>query len=211
MSDSGDILLQVLDEAPDDGGTPHPGEEEASALAVAEYGRGEAREADVGGQPSATMWRILVTPEARRDLGQREREIRTLEEAIRAKDPNLMDRVMARARGRLDVLRYELDGLRRLIEMPEGFRPQQLSHFPRYDVILLRRCPAHPDQWLVGAGRSRIMVDRDARAIVLLKVLPGTADRPNKLRKLLDLFRFLPMNIRLIRTVRRARRSDRAR
>jgi hypothetical protein len=206
--DSSELLLQVLDEAPDDLDTPRPGEEAASALAVAEYGRGEATQADVGGQPSATAWRILITPEAGRDLEQREREIRTLEEAIRAKDPNLMDRVMARAPGRLDVRRYELNGLRRLIDRPERFRPQRLSHFPRYDVILLRRCPAHPDQWLVGAGRSRIMVDRDARAIVLLKVLPGTADRRNKPRKLLDLFRFLPMNIRLIRTIRRALRND---
>ena len=208
MLDSSELLLQVLDEAPDDLDTPRPGEEAASALAVAEYGRGEARQADVRGQPSAPAWRILITPEAGRDLEQREREIRTLEEAIRAKDPNLMDRVMARAPGRLDVRRYELNGLRRLIDRPERFRPQRLSHFPRYDVILLRRCPAHPDQWLVGAGRSRIMVDRDARAIVLLKVLPGTADRRNKPRKLLDLFRFLPMNIRLIRTIRRALRND---
>jgi hypothetical protein len=207
--DSSELLLQVLDEAPDDLDTPRPGEEAASALAVAEYGRGEATQADVGGQPSATAWRILITPEAGRDLEQREREIRTLEEVIRTRDPNLMDRMTARAPAGLDIGRYVLNGLRRLIDRPERFRPQRLSHFPRYDVILLRRCPAHPDQWLVGAGgRSRIMVDRDARTIVLLKVLPGTADRRNKPRKLLDLFRFLPMNIRLIRTIRRARRND---
>ena len=208
MSDSSELLLQVLDEAPDDRGMPRPGEEAASALAVAEYGRGEARQADVRGQPSAPAWRILITPEAGRDLEQREREVRVLEEVIRTRDPNLMDRVTARAPAGLDLGRYELNELRRLIDRPERFRPQRLSHFPRYDVILLRRCPAHPDQWLVGAGRSRIMVDRDARTIVLLKVLPGTADSRNKRRKLLDLIRFLPMNIRLIRTIRRARRSD---
>ena len=208
MLDSSELLLQVLDEAPDDLDTPRPGEEAASALAVAEYGRGEARQADVRGQPSTPAWCILITPEAGRDLEQREREVRVLEEVIRTRDPNLMDRVTARAPARLDLRRNELNELRRLIDRPERFRPQPLSHFPRYDVILLRRCPAHPDQWLVGAGRSRIMVDRDARAIVLLKVLPGTADRRNKPRKLLDLFRFLPMNIRLIRTIRRARRSD---
>jgi hypothetical protein len=208
VSDSSDLLLQVLDGAPDDGDTPHPGEEAASALAVAEYGRGEATQAGVGGQPSATAWRILITPEAGRDLEQREREIRTLEEVIRTRDPNLMDRVTARAPARLDIGRYELNGLRRLIDRPERFRPQRLSHFPRYDVALLRRCPAHSDQWLIGAGRSRIMVDRDARTIVLLKVLPETAKRRNILRNLLDLFRFLPMNIRLIRTIRRARRND---
>ncbi len=201
MPDSADLLLQVLDEAPADREVPLPREEEGSKHAVAEYQRGEGREPAWGRQARPSGWRIVVTPEASRDL-ERQTDLDSV-------DPAAIDR-LSRKMGtpfRPDATRYYLDQLRRLIERPERFRPQRLSRFPRYDVILLRRCAAHPDQWIFGSGRLRIMVDRSARTIVLLKVLHVAAQRRNVLRKLYDL-RFLPMSIRAIREIRRAQRDD---
>jgi hypothetical protein len=209
MPDLADLLLEVLDEAPDDEEKPTLPEEEGANQAVVEYRRGEAWMPDENVQPTVTAWRILVTPEAGRDLELREADLRSMERAIRTKDPNLSDR-MSRATGasaRQDPAQSEIERLRGLISRPDRFRPVRLSRFPRYVVIPLRRCPAHPDQWILGPGRSRILVDRGAHTIVLLKVLRGTTGRRNVLRKLLDL-RFLPAFMRLIWSIRRTRQDD---
>jgi hypothetical protein len=210
MPEVHDPLLEVLDEAPEDEEVPTAREEQGANQAVAEYRRGDAREPDAVVQPGPHGWRILVTPEARRDLEQRDIDIRSVEAAIRARDPKLSHRISraTKASARPDATRSEIERIHRLIDDPERFRPLRLSRFPRYTVTLLRRCPAHPDQWIVGPGRSRIMVDRDAHTIVLLKVLRGTAARRSLLRRLLDL-RLLPAFIRLIWTIRRTPRDGR--
>jgi hypothetical protein len=205
VAESGDVLLRVLDEAPEDTEAVHPDEEEGSNRAVAEYHRGEARAPDGGGQPSRTPWRILVTPEAGRDLEQRAQEINSVDTRIRTQHPDLYDRISHTIGTSVepDANRYYFDRLRQLIERPESFRPQRLSRFPRYDVIILHRCRAHQDQWIVGPGRSRVMVDRRAGAVILLKALRGAAYRPTLIRKLLNI-RFLPMFIKQLRAARRS-------
>jgi hypothetical protein len=209
MPDLADLLLEVLDEAPDDQEMPTLPEEEGANQAVVEYQRGDAWMPDGNVQPTVTAWRILVTPEAGRDLELREADLRSVETAIRTRDPKLSDRIAraTRASARRDAAQSEVERLRGLISRPDRFRPVRLSHFPRYDVIPLRRCPAHRDQWILGPGRSRILVDRGAHTIVLLKVLRGTAGRRNVFRKLLDL-RFLPAFMRLLWTIRRTRQDD---
>jgi hypothetical protein len=209
MPDLADLLLEVLDDAPDDHEVPTLPEEEGANQAVAEYRRGDAWMPAGDVQPTGTAWRILVTPEAGHDLELRETNLRSMERAIRTRDPKLSDRI-ARATGtsvRRDAARSEVERLRRLIIRPERFRAVRLSRSPRYDAISLRRCPAHPDQWILGPGRSRVLVDRDAKTIVLLKVLSATAERRNMLGKLLDL-RFFPAFLRLAWTVRRTRQDD---
>lgn len=211
MPETHDPLLEVLDEAPEDQEVPTAREEQGVNQAVAEYRRGDAREPEAEVHAGPHGWRILVTPEARHDLEQRDRDIQSIETAIRARDPKLSHRIISlatTASARPDATRFEIERLHRLIDDPERFRPLRLWRFPPYTVTLLRRCRAHPDQWIVGPGRSRIMVDRDAHTIVLLKVLRGTAARRSLLRRLLDL-RLLPAFIRLIWTIRRTPRDGR--
>jgi hypothetical protein len=87
MPEVHDPLLEVLDEAPEDEEVPTAREEQGANQAVAEYRRGDARESEAVVQPGPHGWRILVTPEARHDLEQRDRDIQSIETAIRAKDP----------------------------------------------------------------------------------------------------------------------------
>lgn len=87
MPDLADLLLEVLDEAPEDQEMPTLPEEEGANQAVVEYRRGDAWMPDGNVQPTATAWRILVTPEAGHDLELREADLRSMERAIRTSGP----------------------------------------------------------------------------------------------------------------------------
>jgi hypothetical protein len=77
-----------------------------------------------------------------------------------------------------DAAIYIVKQLHQLVHRPDLYRPRRLSLWPRFDYHPLRRVRGRLDQWVLGPGRFRFLVDSRQRRLVLLTVRSSIPIRP---------------------------------
>jgi hypothetical protein len=77
-----------------------------------------------------------------------------------------------------DAATYIVKQLHQLVDSPDLYRLRRLSRWPRSDYHPVRKVRGRLDQWILGPGRFRFLVDRRQRRLVLLTVRSSIPIRP---------------------------------